>query len=807
MGTVWQDVKFGLRVLMQSPAFTSVAVLTLALGVGANTAIFSVMDAVLLRPFSYPDPGRLLAINSVDLQSHTPLNVSFTKFEQIRAQSKSLEAVAAFYTLNMSMATKGEAEAVTAAKVSQDFFSVLGATPNQGRSFLPQEDQPGGADVVMISDGFWHSHFGGDPDLVGKSITLDGKNVTVVGILPATFNFPILFPEPQVWLPRVFETTFVKPALVHSGASYLAVIARVRRGETLLQVQSELDTINANYKQFGSYPDATQFGISTVTLEESLIGPLRPSLLVLLAAVGFVLLIACANVASMLLVKATARQKEIAIRKALGATRAQLIRQLLTESLMLSLLGGALGVLLAALLMPLVRSTAPGTVPRLEQATLDLPVLVFSLLLSGLTAVVFGIIPALQVSGWNLHNSLKEGGRGSSDGTGRSRLRATLVIAEVAVALVLMTGAGLLIKSFVRTLAVDSGFESHNVMTFPINLPVRYSQELQTQFYRRLVEQVKTIPGVQSAAVTTYLPLSGAFRLVFFCPEGFACRGLGKDPVIAVRQVTPDYFQTIRTPLLSGRVFTDQDSATSQPVVIVNQEVANRYWPNQDPLGKHLANSRDQIQRLVVGVVGNVKFNTLTSPIVDEMYLPLPQSPEATATLIVRSQSDSQSLVAAVRQELGKIDSNLAITGIQSLDDVLALSVAQPRLVMSFVGIFAGFALLLSAIGIYAVMAYSVSQRRRDLGIRMALGAQRWDILRLVLEQGMGLALVGVGCGVAISLALTRLLAALLFDIRATDPLVFSAAASLLVITALLACYLPARRASRLDPIVVLRYD
>jgi putative ABC transport system permease protein len=808
MGTIWQDVKFGLRVLMQSPAFTSVAVLTLALGVGANTAIFSVMDAVLLRPFSYSDPGRLLAINSVDLQSHTPLNVSFTKFEQIRAQSKSLEAVAAFYSLNMSMATKREAEAVTAAKVSQDFFSILGATPNQGRSFLPQEDQPGGADVVMISDGFWHSHFGGDPDLVGKSITLDGKNVTVIGILPATFNFPILFPEPQVWLPRVFETTFVKPALVHSGASYLAVIARVRRGETLLQVQSELDTINANYKQqLGSYADASQFGLSTVTLQESLIGPLRPSLLVLLAAVGFVLLIACANVASMLLVKATARQKEIAIRKALGATRTQLIRQLLTESLMLSLLGGALGVLLAALLMPLVRSTAPGTVPRLEQATLDLPVLVFSLLLSGLTAVVFGIIPALQVSGWNLHNSLKEGGRSSSDGTGRSRLRATLVIAEVAVALVLMTGSGLLIKSFVRTLAVDPGFESHNVMTFPINLPVRYSQELQTEFYRRLVEQVKNIPGVQSAAVTTYLPLSGAFRLVFFCPEGFACRGLGKDPVIAVRQVTPDYFQTIRTPLLSGRVFTDQDSATSQPVVIVNQEVANRYWPNQDPLGKHLANSRDQIQRVVVGVVGNVEFNTLTSPIADEMYLPLPQSPGATATLIVRSQSNPQSLVGAVRQELGKIDSNLAITGIQSLDDVLALSVAQPRLVMSFVGIFAGFALLLSAIGIYAVMAYTVSQRRRDLGIRMALGAQRWDILRLVLGHGMGLALVGVGCGVAISLALTRLLAALLFDIRATDPLVFSAAASLLVITALLACYLPARRASRLDPIVVLRYD
>ena len=809
MGTLWQDAKFGTRVLMQSPAFTLVAVLTLALGVGANTVIFSVMDAVLLRPLSYPDPGRLLAINSVNLESHTPLNTSFTKFEQIRAQSRSLEAIAAFYTLNMSMATKREAEAVVAAKVSQDFFPILGATPNQGRSFLPQEDQPGGADVVVISDGFWHSHFGADPGLVGKPITLDGKNVIVIGILPANFKFPLLFPEPEVWLPRVFETTFVKPALVHSGAGYLAVIARMRPGETLPQVQSELDTINTNYKQqFGSYADASEFGLVPVTLEEFLIGPLRPSLLVLLAAVGFVLLIACANVASMLLVKATARQKEIAIRKALGATRAQLIHQLLTESLMLSLLGGALGVLIAALLMPLVRSIAPGTVPRLEQATLDLPVLLFSLVLCGITAVAFGIIPALQVSRWNLHNSLKEGGRSSSDGTGGSRLRAILVIAEVAVALVLMTGAGLLTKSFVRTLALNPGFESHNVMTFPITLPAgRYSQDLQIEFYRRLVEQVKHLPGVQSAAVTTYLPLSGAFRVVFFCPEGFACRGLGKDPVIAVRQVTPGYFQTIRTPLLSGRVFTDQDSATSQPVAIVNQEVANRYWPNQDPLGKHLANSRDQIQRVVVGVVANVRFNTLTSPIVDEMYLPLPQNPGATATLIVRSQSEPQALVAAVRQELGKIDSNLAITGIQSLDDVLALSVAQPRLVMQFVGIFAGFALLLSAIGIYAVMAYTVSQRKRELGIRMALGAQRWHILRLVIRHGMVLALVGVVGGIVISLALTRLLAALLFDIRATDPLVFSAAACLLVITALLACCLPAWRASRLNPMMVLRYD
>jgi putative ABC transport system permease protein len=368
------------------------------------------MDAVLLHPFPYPDPGRILAISTVNLQNNSPLNVSFTKYEEIKAQSKSLGAVAAFYTLNTSLATKREVEAVASARVSPDFFPILGAEPNRGRSFLPQEDQPDGANVAIINDGFWHSHFGADPELLGKSITLDGRNVTVVGILPANFKFPIAFPEPQVWLPRVFETTFVKPELVHSGASYLSVIARMRQGETLPRVQSELNTINATYKQqYGSYADATRFGLSAVTLEESVVGTLRPSLFVLLAAVGFVLLIACANVASMLLVKATSRQKEIAIRKALGATRAQLIRQLLTESLILSLAGGALGVLLAATLMPLVRSIAPGTVPRLEQATIDLSVLLFSLLLCGITAVAFGLIPALQASRWNLHDSLKEG--------------------------------------------------------------------------------------------------------------------------------------------------------------------------------------------------------------------------------------------------------------------------------------------------------------------------------------------------------------------------------------------------------------
>jgi putative ABC transport system permease protein len=440
---------------------------------------------------------------------------------------------------------------------------------------------------------------------------------------------------------------------------------------------------------------------------------------------------------------------------------------------------------------------------------LNVPVLLFSLGLCAIAVFVFGLVPALQVSRGNLRSTLEEGGRGSSDGARQNRLRSVLVVAEVAVALILMTGAGLLTKSFVRTLGVDPGFESKNVMIFPITLPAGHypRPEQQSDFFRRLVEAVKNLPEVQAAAVTTYLPLAGSTRFVFFCPEGLACQGLGKDPVITVRQVTPDYFKTMRTSLLQGRVFSDQDTATGQQVVIVNQAVANHYWPNQNALGKHLANSRDRIPRVVVGVAANVKYNNLTAPISEEMYLPLTQNPGAAATLVVRSQSDSQLLVAAVRRALGQIDASLAISGIQSLDETVSSSLAQPRLLMQFVGAFAILALLLSTVGIYAVMGYAVSRRRQEIGIRMALGARRVDILGLVLRHGMGLILIGVACGALASFGLTRLLAGLLFDIRATDPLAFSGAAFLLAATALLACYLPARKASRLDPMLVLRND
>ena len=811
MRTIWQDVKFALRILRKNPGFTAVALFTLALGIGANTAIFSVVHAVLLQPLPYRESGQLLAISQSDRQSGVNgVPVSYTKFTRIREASHSLESSAAFYVLNVALTTRNEPETVVGAYVSQDFFRVLGINPSRGRTFLASEQQAGGADVAVITDGFWHRYFAGDESLLGRTITLDGKNVAVVGILPADFKFPLQFPEPSVWLPREFENSALRPEQIQTGAGYLAVIARLRSEQSLARAQAELATINAQYKaQFGSYVDATRFELAATGLGESLVAGLRPALLVLLVAVGFVLLIVCANVANLLLARASGREREIAIRKALGATRQRLVRQLLIESLLLSVGGSALGILLCGLLLPAVRSLDPGAFPRIAEARVDAGVLLFSLGLCVITGIIFGLAPSLQTAGKGLQSSLKEGGRGSSEGSDKGRFRSLLVIAEMGVALVLMTGAGLLMESFAHLVRVDPGFSPKNLMTFPMNLSTaRYPQgPQQEQFYRQVLERVKTLPGVEAAGATNNLPLSGAARFIFFCPEGQVCQGVGKDPLIAMRQVTPDYFDAARTPLLKGRVFSEKDAAGGQPVVIVNETTAKRYWPDQNPLGKHLAGSRDMIQREVVGVVGDVKFRTLSTANSEEMYLPLAQSPWPSMTLLVRSAGDPQALVAAVRAKVAEVDPTLPVSGALSFDDVVSASIAQPRMIMQFVGIFAGVALLLSAIGIYGVMAYSVTQRKQELGIRVALGADQRDILRLVVGQGMRLTLIGVALGVLTSLLMTRLLASLLFGVHAIDPVAFGGSAVVLSLAAFGACYLPARRATRVDPIVVLRSE
>jgi putative ABC transport system permease protein len=811
MHNIWQDVKFAVRMLVKNPGFTVVAVLTLALGIGANTAIFSVVNAVLLKPLPFPSADRLIYVSQTIIQTQTPgVPVSFTKFEQIRQQSQTLESSAAFFPLTLSLVTQREPEAVNGARTSDDFFSVLGVMPARGRTFLPEEQRMGGNDVAVISDGFWHSHFGGDEMMLGRTVTLDGKNVTVVGILPLTFRFPMQFPEPDIWMPRIEENTGLRPEQIRSGAGYLAVIGKLRTGSSLPQTQAELKTIDGRYRsQFGNYVDATKFALAATSLKDSLVVGLRPSLLVLLAAIGFVLLIACANVANLLMARATAREREIAIRKALGASKPRLVAQLLSESLLLSFAGGVVGVLFAEMLLPVLRTMQPGTFPRVEEAGLDAGVLGFTFLLCIVTGIVFGIVPSLQAAESGLQSSLKEGGRGSSAGTAGGRLRGLLIIAEIAVALILMTGAGLLIESFAKLMRVDPGFVSKNVTTFPVTLPPnRYgTAPQQAQFYRQLEEKTKSLPGVEAVGVTSYLPLSGSARVVFFCPEGQTCLGIGKDPTIAVRQVTPGYFGTTRTTLLHGRAFRETDVATGPAVAIVNETTAKRYWPGQEAIGKHVANSRDMIQREIVGVAADVKFNTLNTANSEEMYLPMDQNPWPTTTLLVRSKGDVSSLVAAVRSKIAEIDPTLPVTGILSMDEVVAASVAQPRLIMQFVGVFAGFALLLAALGIYGVMAYSVTQRKQEMGIRVALGATRADIFRLIVGHGMLLTAGGVIVGILASMALTRLLSSLLFNVRAMDAGVFGAAALTLALAALLACLLPARRATRVDPIVALRYE
>jgi putative ABC transport system permease protein len=564
MQTLWQDLKFAVRMLRKNPGFAAVAMLTLALGIGANTAIFSLVHTVLFEPIPYSGAERLISILQFDSRTGTRgLSLSLPKFKQITEHSRTLESAAVYYLREMSLATSHEPEVLQGGRVSEDFFRVLGVAPARGRTFLPEEDQPGAADVMVVTDGFWRSHFAADEGVLGRTLVLDGNSVTIIGILPASFRFPFEAPEPQVWLTRVSEHPLLKPVQVDLGAGYLSGIARLGAGETIAQARAELDTINAGYaREFASHADASNRAIEVRSLQESLVGDLRRSLFVLLAAVGLVLLIACANVANLLLARGTARERELALRKALGASRGRLVAQLLSESFLLACSGGALGILLASALLRWLRSLKETSVPRLAEVHMDPAVLLFSLLLCALTAILFGLAPAVEAAGKQLHDTLKEGLRGSGGG-GRRRgiLRGVLVVAEIAIAMVLMTGAGLLIDSFARLTQVHLGFSPSGVLAFPIALPSsRYSQgEQQAAFFRLALERVKSLPAAESAGLVSFLPLSGGYRMSYFCVEGQICQGLGKDPLIAFWQVSPGYFETIRTPLLRGRVFDEHD--------------------------------------------------------------------------------------------------------------------------------------------------------------------------------------------------------------------------------------------------------
>jgi putative ABC transport system permease protein len=705
---------------------------------------------------------------------------------------------------------EGEPERVQGALVTPGLFDVLGVRPALGRTFIAEEGREGQNLVVLLSYGLWQRRFGADPDIIGKSVSLNGMNRTVVGVMPSDFKLPLLAinqspAQTELWTPMDMTSSYWQAR----GAHQLRVLARLKPGLSLEQVRAEMSALAARIEQL--HPDTnTRVGAIVTPFHEKLVGDMRPALSVLLFAVAFLLLIACANVANLLLARSATRQKEIAIRSALGASRLRLIRQLLTESALLALAGGSAGLLLALWGTDTLIALAPDTVPRMQEIDIDRTVMIFTLGLSLLTAMVFGLAPALQSSRTDLTSSLKETGRSSAVGFHRNRLRGLLVVAEVALSLVLLVGAGLMVNSFLRLQQVDPGFETENILTMQVSLPfTRYAErQQQAAFYDRALGRISELPGVEAASASTTLPLAGSINSTAVFIEG---RGEEKTANEEVAVIAPGYFRATGIPLLTGRDFSEADTASSPPVIIVSRSMADRYWPGEDPLGKRIRLSGDQEPwRAIVGVAGDVKQEGMEAERAREFYLPYHQDPwflSSTMAFVVRSARETADLARAVRGEIQSVDKDLPVYGASSMKEIYSLSVAGRRFNTLLLSIFAAAALALASVGIYGVVSYSVAQRTHEIGIRMALGARATDVTRMVLAQGMTLAASGVVTGLAAALALTRLMESLLFGVSATDPSTFAAISLLLTLVAFAACYIPARRATKIDPTVALRYE
>ena len=800
MSTLMQDVKYGARMLAKRPGFTAVALVTLALGIGANTAIFSVVNAVLLRPLPLKDPDRLVMVVETNLsKGWDQFSVSPLNFTDWRDQNQVFEQIVASRNWAFNLTGNGDPERVRGTRVSAGLLEMVGATPAQGRLFTAEEDQPGRGNVVLISHGLWQRRFGSNPDIIGQTLTLNSQSYTVIGIMPKDYSFP---GRSEIWAPMAFSQS----EQASRGGHFISVFARLKDNVTIEQARTEMQSLAGRLEE--QYPDTNKgWSANVISLMDQVVGDIRPALMVLLGAVAFVLLIACANVANLLLARSASRYKEIAIRTALGASRFQLVRQLLTESLLLSVLGGGLGLLLAFWGVDFLVSISPENIPRVREIGLDRQVFIFTALLSVLTGVFFGVVPAIQGSKPDLTEALKEGGRGSTGG--RHRARSVLVVSEVALALVLLIGAGLMIKSFTRLQRIDPGFNPVNVMTMSVSLPSSKYREphQQTGFYNQLIERVRSLPGVESAAASTSIPIGGSDYIYGFLIEGGTVSPQDA-PSANYYSITPDYFKAMGIPLKRGRNFTDADLANTTLVAIINETFAKRYFPDEDPIGKriHITNG-PQAFREIVGIVGDVRHYSLDQESTAQMYEPYAQKPFTSMALAIRTTQDPTSLISAVRSQVLAVDRDQPVSNVKTLEQLVSESIAQPRLSMLLLTIFAVVAMVLAAVGLYGVMSYSVTQRTNEIGIRMALGARRTDVLRLVVGQGMMLAVIGVGIGLAASFVLTRFLATLLYTVSATDPLTFAGLSLTLTGVTLLASFIPALKATKVDPMIALRYE